>query len=75
MAKVRTTVTLDDGVLRALKVKAARSGKSDSELIEDALRRDLGLDVLDRLWAANDMAENEATALAVGAQHATRQRR
>jgi metal-responsive CopG/Arc/MetJ family transcriptional regulator len=75
MAKVRTTVTLDDRVLRALKVKAARSGKGDSELIEDALRRDLGLDVLDRLWAANDMADDEATALAVEAQHATRRRR
>jgi metal-responsive CopG/Arc/MetJ family transcriptional regulator len=75
MAKVRTTVTLDDRVLRAVKVRAARSGKGDSELIEDALRRDLGLDVLDRLWAANDMAEAEATALAVEAQHATRRRR
>jgi hypothetical protein len=72
---VRTTVTLDEGVLRAVKVKAARTGKGDSELIEDALRRDLGLDVLDRLWAGNDMAEDDATSLGVGAQHATRRRR
>jgi hypothetical protein len=75
MPKVRTTVTLDEGVLRAVKVKAARTGKGDSELIEDVLRRDLGLDVLDRLWAANDMAEDEATSLAVEAQHASRRRR
>ena len=75
MAKVRTTVTLDERVLTAVKVKAARLGKGDSELIEEALRRDLGLDVLDRLWAVNDMTEEEATALAVEAQHETRKNR
>ena len=32
-----------DEVLRAVKVRAARSGKGDSEVIEEALRRDLGL--------------------------------
>jgi len=26
-------------------------GKGDGDVIEDALRRDLGLDLLDRLWA------------------------
>ena len=72
MSKVRTTVTLDEHVLRAVKVKAARMGRSDSELIEEALRRDLGLDVLDRLGALNDMTEEEATALAVEAQHEAR---
>lgn len=75
MPKVRTTVTLDERVLRAVKVKAARTGRGDSELIEEVLRKELGLDVLDRLWAINDMAEDEATALAVEAQHATRPRR
>ncbi len=75
MPKVRTTVTLDERVLRAVKVKAARTGRGDSELIEEVLRKDLGLDVLDRLWAVNDMAEDEATALAVEAQHATRPQR
>ncbi len=75
MPKVRTTVTLDERVLRAVKVKAARTGRGDSELIEEVLRKDLGLDVLDRLWAVNDMAEDEATALAVEAQHTTRPQR
>jgi hypothetical protein len=75
MPKIRTTVTLDERVLRAVKVKAARTGRGDSELIEEVLRRDLGMDVLDRLWANNDMAEDDATALAVEAQHATRRRR
>jgi hypothetical protein len=69
---VRTTLTIDPEVLRAVKIRAARTGKGDSDVIEEALRRDLGLDLLDRLWAANDLAESEALALAVEAQHRTR---
>jgi hypothetical protein len=63
---------VDADVLRAIKVRAARSGKGDSEVIEEALRRDLGLDLLDRMWAANDLPEEDAIALAVEAQHQTR---
>lgn len=58
--------------MRAVRVKAARTGRSDSDVIEEAVRRDLGLDLLDRLWAANDMPENEALDLALEAQHAKR---
>ena len=54
MTKVRTTLTIDPEVLRPVKVRAARLGKGDSDVIEEALRRDLGLDMLDRLWAASD---------------------
>jgi hypothetical protein len=76
MPKVRTTVTLDEQVLRAVKVKAARTGKGDSEVIEEALRRDLGFDLLDRLWARNDLDEDDALKLALEAQRwARRQRR
>lgn len=74
MPRVRTTLTIDEDVLRAVKVRAARSGKGDSEVIEAAVRRDLGLDLLERLWAPNDVPEDEATALAVEAQHKTRRR-
>jgi hypothetical protein len=72
MTKVRTTLTIDPEVLRAVEVRAARLGKGDSDVIEEALRRDLGLDLLDRLWAANDIDDDEALALAVEAQHQTR---
>jgi hypothetical protein len=72
MTKVRTTLTIDPEVLRAVKVRAARLGKGDSDVIEEALRRDLGLDLLDRLWAASTLDEAEAIALAVEAQHRTR---
>jgi hypothetical protein len=61
MSKVRTTLTIDEEVLRAVKVRAARTGKGDSEVIEEALRRDLGMTLLERLWS-------------VEAQHATRRR-
>jgi len=74
MAKVRTTLTIDETVLRAVKVRAARSGKGDSEVIEEALRRDLGLDLLERMWERNKLPEEEAVALAVEAQHASRRR-
>ena len=72
MPKVRTTLTVDDSVLRAVKVRAARTGKGDSEVIEEALRKELGFDLLERIWARNDMAEDEALALAVEAQHEMR---
>jgi hypothetical protein len=72
MPKVRTTLTIDGDVLRAVRIKAARSRKGDSEVIEEALRRDLGLELLARLWARNQLDESEAMTLAVEAQHATR---
>jgi len=74
MAKVRTTLTIDETVLRAVKIRAARTGQGDSEVIEGALRRELGLDLLERLWAQDQLPVGEATALAVEAQHATRPR-
>jgi hypothetical protein len=74
MAKVRTTLTIDEGVLRAVKIRAARTGQGDSEVIEGALRRQLGLDLVERLWGQNQLLEQGAVAFAVQAQHATRRR-
>lgn len=75
VVKTRTTVTLDEEVLRWVKVRAARTGKGDSEVIEDSLRRDLGFELLDRLWSKNRMDEDQAMRLALEAQHSTRRRR
>jgi hypothetical protein len=72
MAKVRTTLTIDDDVLRAVKHRAARAGQRESQVIEDALRRDLGVNLLDELWARKGMSEKQASQLAVEAQHETR---
>jgi plasmid stability protein len=72
MPKTRTTLTIDEDVLRAVKVRAARTGRGESEVIEDAVRKGLGLDLMDRLWARNDMPEDEAMALAIEAQESSR---
>jgi len=74
MPKARTTLTIDEDVLRAVRVRGARTGKGDSQVIEDALRRELGFDLLDRLWQRNDLGEDEAIALTTEAQHSTRRR-
>jgi hypothetical protein len=75
MTKVRTTVTIDEGVLKLVNVRAARLGKGDSQVIEDSLRRDLGLDLLDRLWSKSKLSEGQAMRLAVEAQHSKSRRR
>jgi hypothetical protein len=75
MPKVRTTVSLDEEVLRWIRVRAARQGKGDSQVIEESLRRDLGLDLLEQLWDKNRMGEDDAMRLAIEAQHRTRPRR
>lgn len=75
MPKVRTTLTLDEEVMRLVKVRAARQGKGDSEVIEESLRRDLGLEMLERLWSKDRLTDAQAMQLALEAQHSTRTRR
>jgi hypothetical protein len=75
MPKTRTTLTIDEDILRAVRVRGARTGKGDSEVIEEALRRELGFDLLERLWQRNDLPEGEATGLAVEAQEWARRKR
>jgi metal-responsive CopG/Arc/MetJ family transcriptional regulator len=72
MAKVRMTVTMDEDLMWAVRIAAARTGKDDSQVIEDALRRNLGVDLLSRMQTRSQMPEDEAMALAVEAQHAAR---
>lgn len=72
MARTKTTVYLDPEVLRATRVKAARTGKRDSDIVEEALRRHLGLAVLDEIWAENDLSEDAAMKLAYEELHAHR---
>ncbi|HMK62674.1 MAG TPA: CopG family transcriptional regulator [Acidimicrobiales bacterium] len=72
MAKVRTTVTLDAEALRAVKVRAARTGKGESQVIEEAIRRHLGLDLLQGLWSRSDLDERRAQDLAAEARRGAR---
>ncbi len=76
MSKMRTTVTLDEDVFRAVKIKAARTGKRDSQVIEESLRRDLGIEGLEDLWArVNHAPEAEGMDLANAEVHTMRKER
>lgn len=75
MAKEKLTVYLDPEVARALRVSAARRGMKDSEVVEEALRKRLGIAALDRLTAAATLDWEEALELAVREQHAARRER
>jgi hypothetical protein len=76
MTKARTTVTLDEDVFRAVKIKAARTGKRDSQVIEESLRRDLGVDDLADIWAKVTPApEDEGLELAGDELRAMRRER
>jgi hypothetical protein len=70
--KRKVTFYLDEEVLRAARVHAARGDRRDSEVVEDALRAYLGFDVVDRVWARSHLGEDEAMNLAVAEQHAMR---
>ena len=72
MPKRKTTVYLDEDVLRAARVLASRTGKRDSEVVEEALRAHLGLDALRAIWERSDLGEDEALALAYEAIRETR---
>jgi hypothetical protein len=65
MAKRKTTVYLDDEVLRAAKVYAARKDLRDTDVIESALREYLGLNLFETVWSRNtDLDPDEAMRVA-----------
>jgi hypothetical protein len=72
MARSKTTVHLDPDVLRATRVQAARTGKRDSDVVEEALREYLGLAIVGRMRAKSDLAEDAAMQLAYEELHAIR---
>jgi hypothetical protein len=75
MARSKATVYLDPEVLRATRVRAARTGKRDSDVVEEALREYLGLAVIDEIRAKADLDADEAMQLANEELHAMRRER
>jgi hypothetical protein len=71
-SKKKVTFYLDEDVLRAARVHAARSDRRDSDVVEEALRQYLGFDVVEQVWARSDLGEDEAMALAASELHAMR---
>ena len=67
----KTTVYIDETLLRAAKVAAARSGKREYEVFEEALRQHLGLaEAVERIWAgiSPEQAPTEEQAAQVAAE-------
>jgi hypothetical protein len=75
MARAKTTVYLDEELLRAAKVQAARTGRRDYEVFEEALRQYLGLEVLEQVWSRVDVSEDRAAELAYRELRAARKAR
>jgi hypothetical protein len=71
-SKKKVTLYLDEEVLRAARVHAARSDRRDSDVVEEALRAYLGFDVVEAVWTRSDLGEDEAMRLAISEQHASR---
>ena len=67
-----TTVSLDEKLMTEVHEAAQRSGLSDDEVIEQALRRFVGLEVLDELWSRNHLSEAEAMEIATSELRALR---
>jgi len=71
MVRKKTTVYIDEALLRAAKVAAARSGKREYEVFEEALRRHLGLtEAVERIWSriSPEEAPSEGEAARVAAE-------
>jgi len=75
MSKRKVTLYLDEDVLRAARVRAARTDTRDSEVVEQALRSFLGFDAVEAVWARSDLGEDEAMKLALSELHAMRKER
>ncbi len=75
MAKVKTTVYLEEDVLREIRVTAARRGRTVSELVEDALRRSTLSGLIESIRSRSDLSEEEALELAYSELHAMRRER
>jgi hypothetical protein len=68
----KTTVYLEEGLLRALKVAAARSGEHEYQVVEQALRTYLGMGLLERVGSRSSLGEKEALAFAYRELHRSR---
>lgn len=75
MSRIKATVYLDPEVLRATRIRAARTGKRDSDVVEEALREHLGLAVVERMRSGSDLDPDEAMRVAYEELHAMRRER
>jgi predicted transcriptional regulator len=72
MGKRKTTVYIDDDLLKATKSLAARTGRRTYEIVDDALRSYLGFEAVESVWRRSRLSEEEAQAVAYRELHAMR---
>ncbi|MBA3728110.1 MAG: hypothetical protein H0W94_02690 [Actinobacteria bacterium] len=70
MARIKTTLMIDEHLMRQVRIRAARSDRSQSEVLEGALREGLG--VIERIRAKARLSEREALDLASKVVHEVR---
>ncbi|MBM3471253.1 MAG: hypothetical protein FJX73_10760 [Armatimonadetes bacterium] len=73
MTRKKTTVYIDEGLLRLTKIAAVRTGKKEYQVVEEALRGHLGIEAVTRAWKGSELSEDEALALAYDELHASRE--
>ncbi|MBA2313492.1 MAG: ribbon-helix-helix protein, CopG family [Actinobacteria bacterium] len=67
---MKTTLSLDEGLMRQVRVRAARTGRTQSDILEEALREGLG--AVGRIRAVANGDENEALGIASEVVHEIR---
>lgn len=64
MARKKTTVYIEEDLLKAAKIAATRSGKRNYQVLEEALRQYLGARVIERAWRKSRLSGDRALRLA-----------
>ena len=59
----KTTVYIDEELLKAAKILAVRTGNREHEVFEEALRHHLGLSVVHAIRARSGLSEDDAMTL------------
>jgi hypothetical protein len=70
-----TTVALSGEIADAVRAEAARTGRTDAEVVEVAVRRLLGPSILDQFWTRSELTDDEAMAIALAEIRAHRAER
>ncbi len=60
MARKKTTVYMDEDLLRSARILAERTDRSEYDIFEDAVRRYLGLHLLEQVWGREDLPDEVA---------------
>jgi hypothetical protein len=68
----KTTVYVEEDVLRATRIAAARTGKREYEVFEEALRAYLGLELLGKVGKRSSLDGDQAMKIAYREIHRSR---